>query len=60
MRIKVGKQKPGQHVKLPGYCSKCIFRYKALEFCVLRIGCLMFGYFNKCTSEDIFKLWNYF
>ena len=56
MRIKLGKRKLGQHVKLPGCCSKCMFRYNSLEFCVLRLGCIMFGHFNKCTSEDIFKL----
>lgn len=56
MRIKLGKRKLGQYVKLPGYCSKCIFKHNSLGFCVCRIRCTMFGYFNKCTSEDIFKL----
>lgn len=56
MRIKLGKRKLGQHVKLQGHCSKCIFKHNSLEFCVYRIRCTMFGYFDKCTSEDIFKL----
>ena len=56
MRVKVGKRKLGQHVKLPGRCSKCIFRHNTAEFCLLRIECMTFGYFNNCASEDIFKL----
>lgn len=56
MRVKLGKQKLGQYVKRPGHCSKCIFEQASIKFCVRKIGCIMFGYFNKCTSEDIFKL----
>lgn len=56
MRVKIGKQELGQHVELPGRCSKCIFKHKPLEFCILKLRCLTYGYFNKCTSEDIFKL----
>lgn len=56
MKVKLGKQKLGQHVKLPGHCSKCIFRPTAWEFCIYKIRCTKFGYFNKCTSEDLFKL----
>lgn len=56
MRVKVGKRKLGQYVALPGHCSKCIFKRNSLEFCVLKIGCIMFGYFINCTTEDIFKL----
>lgn len=56
MRVKLGKRKLGQYIKLPRCYSKCIFRPASFEFCVCRIGCMMFGYFDKCTSEDIFKL----
>lgn len=56
MKVKLGKRKSGQHIKLPGHCSKCVFRRNSLEFCVLRIRCTVFGYFHNRTSEDIFKL----
>lgn len=56
MRVKLGKQKLGQYVELPGHCSKCIFQYNSWSFCIYRIRCRMYGYFNNCTSEDIFHL----
>lgn len=54
MKVKLGKRKLGQHVKLPGHCFECIFK-PTWEFCIYKIRCTT-GYFNNCTSEDIFKL----
>jgi hypothetical protein len=56
MKVKLGKRALGQHVGLPGHCSKCIFNHNSWDFCIFKIRCTMLGYFSNCTSEDIFKL----